>query len=464
MNKIDNMISVVGFFFLLTSCSQTPDLVVTNLDVDWNVPNKKAEAVISNQGNANAENFMVYFNGDEDPESQNRRPQIRHNISVLGQGQSITLEADFAPLAHPDNANLGRIYQITVQADPKQMVDESDETNNNASRPVTEPTLELYDKNNLLVPDSPQPISGNKTPILFVHGHNLNSATDNDFNYRKNWQYPLDYSVVLKQPSFKIALDLPQNAALNLEPYYIRFQDQHRSITEDANSIDLAIKRILQRHNDPQATQIKVVMVAYSKGTISSRWYLKNLMPSTQPVSGFIAIASPNHGLASNASNLASRQLNNGYDPDCNSYNEIQSLDFISDLNGHPITDSMTDSQQQGAYIGEAVNNRPNNTLIDEGVLYVSLYANGNRDFVGGDTPSTDCQGRVMAKNLAPNAVNREISEIPGFTAAGAHANTVHTPEVICIALHTAVHHQVPSENFTCPMENVDGRRVPIIP
>lgn len=462
MKKLRNLICILTLSILLMGCG--PDLIVNNLEVTWDGNNKKAVVEVINAGNRDAANFMVYFNGDEYPESKNHRPQVRHNVPGLGQGDSIILEADFAPLAHPDNYNLDNIYQVTVLADPKQVVDETDENNNVARNQVITTTVELYDQNGNLVPELPDPISGNRTPVLFVHGHNLNSGMDEDFNYRKNWQDPLDYPFVLRQPSFKIALDLPQNSNLNIEPYYIRFQDQNRSIIEDVGAIDIAIKRILKRHNDPEATQTKVVIIAYSKGTISSRWYLKNIMPVYQPVSDFIAIASPNHGLSSVGSNLASRQLNNGYDSGCSSFNEIYSENFIENLNGHPIGDTRTDSQQRSEYSDEAASSRPNNVPMDNGVLYVTFHANSNRDFVGGNTPSNDCQGRILAKNLAPNAINMEIPEIYGLTPAGVHANTVHTSEVICKALYTAVHHQAPTPDFSCVMENVDNRNVPVIP
>lgn len=111
----------------LTGCA---DLVVKELDVIWDDENKSAKAEIANIGDRDAGNFMVYFNGDENPESPNHRPQVRHNVPGLNKGESIVLTADFEPLAHPDNNHLGNIYQITVLADPKGMVTEWNENNN----------------------------------------------------------------------------------------------------------------------------------------------------------------------------------------------------------------------------------------------------------------------------------------------------------------------------------------------
>lgn len=113
-----------------------PDLVVRNLDVNWDAANRKAKAEIANIGNKDAGNFMVYFNGEEDPVSPNRRPQVRHNIPNLPEGNSIVLEADFVPLAHPDNNNLGNVRKIRVLADPKNMVKEKNENNNEKEFPL----------------------------------------------------------------------------------------------------------------------------------------------------------------------------------------------------------------------------------------------------------------------------------------------------------------------------------------
>ncbi len=113
-----------------------PDLVVEDLSVTWGPDEKKATAVIANKGCADAGNFMVYFNAEENPESQNHRPQVSHNIESLAKGESITLEANFVELVHPDNFYLANVYMIKVLVDPKNMVDESDETNNEMEQAI----------------------------------------------------------------------------------------------------------------------------------------------------------------------------------------------------------------------------------------------------------------------------------------------------------------------------------------
>lgn len=119
---------------LFTGCKA--DLKVTSLEVDWDAVDKKAEARIENVGYKDAGMFMVYFNAEEDPVSPNHRPQVSHTVDGLAKGDHIDLEADFAPLAHPDNANLANVYKIVVIADPKDMVDELKEDNNTREKLV----------------------------------------------------------------------------------------------------------------------------------------------------------------------------------------------------------------------------------------------------------------------------------------------------------------------------------------
>lgn len=338
-----------------------------------------------------------------------------------------------------------------------------------------------------------------RLPVLFVHGHNLMSSDDADFNFRKNWQQSPSGLT-----SFKETLNRNENAWLDIEPYYIRFQDQHRSIVDDASEIAWAVENILHRHDGSHipftsnpSTSVKVAIIAYSKGTISSRLYLKSLheqqydlpapRPGFNPVSTFIAIAPPNHGMSLNLgalavaladpsilSSLALKQLNNGYKHDCSQYllHRTESQHFIKNLNWHDIEDSQPPSPPDpnwslGEYDAEARGSRSNSSPTSTGTLYVNLYANSDangvaRDSVGGHYPSNDCQGRVLAKNLAPDAENIEVSAIPGQDPTTVHINTVHTPRVICLALYTVVHHRVPNDPdiFGC----VNIGEIPIIP
>ena len=152
MKKVKFFVLVLILSVAFIGC--TPDLVVKNLDVNWGVSNKKAKVEIVNIGNKDAGKFLVYFNGDENPESPNRRPQVSRNVPGLAQGASVVLEADFAPLAHPDNNNLGNVYMITVIADPKHQVKESNENNNEEEFLLQAPVvdqLNLVSSGNLVV-------------------------------------------------------------------------------------------------------------------------------------------------------------------------------------------------------------------------------------------------------------------------------------------------------------------------
>jgi len=128
MNRKEVLVPLVLLLLITVACK--PDLVVKDVTVTWDAANKKVKAEIANIGDADAGEFLVYFDGDEQPVSQNHRPQVRTSVPGLARGQSMVLDADFAPLAHPDNNNLGNIFQITVRADPKSNVSESNENNN----------------------------------------------------------------------------------------------------------------------------------------------------------------------------------------------------------------------------------------------------------------------------------------------------------------------------------------------
>lgn len=333
-----------------------------------------------------------------------------------------------------------------------------------------------------------------RLPVLFIHGHNPDSADDTAAagpNYQQNFWNPLGALT-----SFKRTLDHGDNAGLGIEPYFIRFQDQNRSITEDARDIGEAIDLIVQRHNPGFATAgattsppVQVVIVAYSKGTISARQYLKSLTtavqdaggtplpaprPAYRPVSEFIALSPPNHAinlpiLGQSLNSLSRQQLNNGYGGVlCNALGAPAASDYIQILNGHPIAD--TQSAPFGSFASEAPGSRPPlassppgapPTPPSAGTLYTTIYATNDADLVGGDNPSSDCQGRKVARNLAPDAVNIPLGGIGGANEGEVHANTVHTASAICLALLTAVHHRAPPTGQSCPT-NADG--VPVVP
>ena len=350
-------------------------------------------------------------------------------------------------------------------------------------------------------------------PVLFVHGHKLDPL-DPEPHYLATWRQSLDSTL----RSFGETLGHLDNAWLDIEPYYLNFGVHDRSMVEDARDIGEAVERILARHHDPaelpldesRPPRIQVAIIAYSKGTISTRLYLKSLQqqqytlppprPSFHPVSEFVAIAPPNHGLkiqllATTAPDLFSsmvllllstpgQQLSNGFHgtncarilPPVSS-----SLNFMEALNGHAMADShLSQFTPTVDYPTEAPGSRLDGKPTTDGTLYVTLYDAADRDSVGGDVPvGNDCttswlygaqlQGRKLARNLAAKAVNIPVPGIPGNTpvdpdpvreALAVHQQTVHFPDVICKALFTVVDRRTPGVAFSCDVS--DG--LPLIP
>ncbi len=213
---------------------------------------------------------------------------------------------------------------------------------------------------------------------------------------------------------------------------------------------------------------MRVAIIAYSKGTISARKYLKNLdeqQSAFNPISTFVAIAPPNHGI--NVASLgaltstAAQQLLNGYGlTACTAIFPAATRDYIELLNGHPIEDTMT-LDASDVYPSEAPGSRAPGDPPADGILYVTLFADGNRDFVGGETASGDCQGRRLALNLSADAVNLPLgpASIANGTEITVHQNTVHSFDVMCLALFAARYNRSP-EGQSCR----DSGGVPIIP
>lgn len=370
-----------------------------------------------------------------------------------------------------------------------------------------------------------KPPPADAQPVLFVHGHAtsfcgssnpLCSCEDEELHceyFRRTWMNSLDNGL----RSFADAID--HNPKLNLVPYYINFVDNTRSILEDAREIGEAVERIFKRHNPSLAIfpfhqtppDVQVAIIAHSKGTISTRVYLKSLYdplpeypdvypgpyPRFHPVSEFIAIAGPNHGTAMwwpnpnhplalqlwilfQLGKESVQQLNNGYSGfSCTSFTSYPSaFEFMEKLNGHAMTDTheltyIANGNQFGSFAQEAPGSRKNGWPTYKGPLYVSMFDEQCRDSVGCHRPIIDdCplllspspfQGRSVAANLAPNAVNIPIKQIDGgsdpqLEGLVAHINIAHHPDTICKALYTVAHH-VAAPNLTC-----SGGNIPYVP
>ena len=318
-------------------------------------------------------------------------------------------------------------------------------------------------------PSPPRP-----RPVLFVHGHEFGS-TGSGGSYEANF-------TAASGPSFKGALARSENQDLGVEAYYIQMRVANRSIVTDAQRIGQAFA-LIQACQDPASPAgIRIAIIGYSKGTISTRLYLRSRQadlssvfpnevaldpPGSNPVSEFVALAPPNHGLRALPgldTELPIRQLNEGVTRVlCGSYNEPLATDFMSRLNG------AAGGQWTGAQ--ETPGSRADGTPVANGTLFVAIYATGDRDLVGGDSPDPDhdCHAppRKQAKNLGANAVNIAIDvPPPGSSLAppvDVHRATVKHAEVICRALYTVVNHRAPSPGAAavCPTA-ADGN--PIIP
>ena len=172
---------------------------------------------------------------------------------------------------------------------------------------------------------------------------------------------------------------------------------------------------------------------------MSARYYLKNLMGTRRngaiTVSEFVALASPNHGIASAflvgatsptrrtasaASSAAGRtavvtvRTLRGCGP-LNSAveftnNQAGDDSFLSRLNGHPLADSCRPARIRARRRSAG---RPRRRRA----LRQLVRANNTDELVGGRTQSGDCFGRRLARNLAPDADNREITGVPSLDA-----------------------------------------------
>ena len=189
-----------------------------------------------------------------------------------------------------------------------------------------------------------------------VRSRSRRSENDADSNYRKNWRQSLN-----SLPSFQQALELPENNGLGIEPYYIRFVDQNRSIVDDAREIDEAVDPILQRH-DPGF--VRRTPTAYTSASRDRRLQQRHdqhpALPEEparigtgdsgvaedrfHPVSEFVALSPPNHGIGSRVSapheHRGPAAVERARRDDLLLLPAAEAHDFIERLNGHPIADT----------------------------------------------------------------------------------------------------------------------------
>ena len=136
--RIITSLIVITLILVVTGCCNKPDLTVDPLmptDIIWAAGEDGEKVVtnivIKNIGHADAGEFMVYINAEEDPVSPSDRPQFREHIEGLSAGETMELGPfDFGPKATANNDYLANVKSILVLVDPKGMVSESNENNN----------------------------------------------------------------------------------------------------------------------------------------------------------------------------------------------------------------------------------------------------------------------------------------------------------------------------------------------
>ncbi len=125
---------MLGLFAVIPTSSfaadPAPDLFVKSGKANWTPPHKTAYATIYNVGKADCGPFTVYLDAEENPVSDNRRPQLQVKVNGLKAGQRIEIKESFISVQHPENANLANVKKICVKADPKDEIKESNESNN----------------------------------------------------------------------------------------------------------------------------------------------------------------------------------------------------------------------------------------------------------------------------------------------------------------------------------------------
>ncbi len=129
-------IVILGLLGAMAGCK--PDLVVKSASTQWNSDTKIAEAVIANQGTQRVGEFQVNFTALECPVPPEQLIQITQNVDGLRVGESVSLTADFQSLSHPENAHLENVREIVVAADPANLIQETNEDNNEITGSVVD--------------------------------------------------------------------------------------------------------------------------------------------------------------------------------------------------------------------------------------------------------------------------------------------------------------------------------------
>lgn len=140
------LLLIVASLLAMGCCCKRPDLIVELPDepLNWSIGDAEATTTaafkfrVRNIGNATAGQFLVYVDAELEP--PNREILIQRSFTVDGLGPAgapnefIDLAGSFVP--DPKWSRLTAVQQVRIIADAKNMVAESNETNNAAVVPV----------------------------------------------------------------------------------------------------------------------------------------------------------------------------------------------------------------------------------------------------------------------------------------------------------------------------------------
>lgn len=135
MKKIIIYSSILMALLAFIGCDACkPDLTIEDLAVGWNPLHRLAKAVIKNIGNSDAGKFTVNFNAYANSVLQ---AQTSQDVSGLAEDAKTLVKTDFTSLANSANQYLRNVNRIEIVVDSRNMVNESNESNNTKERSIS---------------------------------------------------------------------------------------------------------------------------------------------------------------------------------------------------------------------------------------------------------------------------------------------------------------------------------------
>lgn len=299
-----------------------------------------------------------------------------------------------------------------------------------------------------------QPDGQPRTPVLFVHGHGGSAV--------RAW---------FEKTPLAMVDTLAANPGLRLDAFFVDLPID-RSIADDAADLEAMISGGVDRLGLERVGILRmpayreegrasaVALVGHSKGGMSSRYYIRELMPSEATVSKLVLLASPAHGLgagwcADSQSDLGVRQLCGGRKgtlakcgaSSCGPGSYPESLQVVGGVEVNVDQQFLEQliGRQLGTVCGAAEDE--NETPRHGELGYANFYA--EKDFfglpdpvAGAEVENADCLGRRVARLLSPHAENRALS-LPRDDGK-THEWFPHYWKVICMTLRTLSEDSVP--------------------